>query len=125
MTMLDSAHDANLRQLPPRPGAINAAVRRVDPRSTGSFMAWINQKSPPILEDAGARSASAVAGGYLRDVSFRPAPRDLRASDADRERVMTMLAEAVSDGRLTPEEHEERLTAATSARTLGELAGLT
>lgn len=38
---------------------------------------------------------------------------------------MTMLAEAVSDGRLTPEEHEERLTAATSARTLGELAGLT
>jgi hypothetical protein len=36
-----------------------------------------------------------------------------------------MLAEAVSDGRLTLEEHAERLEEASSARTLGELAGLT
>jgi hypothetical protein len=55
----------------------------------------------------------------------RSAPRDLRASDADRERVVALLGEAVSDGRLTSEEHAERLEAATSARTLGELAGLT
>lgn len=52
-------------------------------------------------------------------------PRDLRASDADRERVTALLAEAMSDGRLTPEEHEERMAAAASARTLGDLAGLT
>jgi Domain of unknown function (DUF1707)/Cell wall-active antibiotics response 4TMS YvqF len=58
-------------------------------------------------------------------VPSRNAPRDLRASDADRERVIALLGEAVSDGRLTPDEHAQRLEAATSARTLGELAGLT
>jgi len=58
-------------------------------------------------------------------MSPRQAPRDLRASDADRDRVLAMLAEAVSDGRLTPEEHLERVQRACSARTLGELAELT
>jgi hypothetical protein len=55
----------------------------------------------------------------------RPAPRDLRASDADRERVTAVLNTALSDGRLTPEEHDERVHAALTARTLGDLAGLT
>ena len=55
----------------------------------------------------------------------RPAPRDLRASDTDRERVITMLASALADGRLTQDEHSERMSAALSARTLGELAVLT
>jgi Domain of unknown function (DUF1707)/Cell wall-active antibiotics response 4TMS YvqF len=36
-----------------------------------------------------------------------------------------MLAESVSDGRLTPEEHAERVQRACMARTLGELADLT
>ena len=36
-----------------------------------------------------------------------------------------MLAEALSDGRLTNDEHSERTEAALTARTLGELAGLT
>jgi hypothetical protein len=53
------------------------------------------------------------------------APRDLRASDTDRDRVLALLAEAMSDGRLTPEEHSERVQRACSARTLGELAELT
>lgn len=68
---------------------------------------------------------STVKHGYVCDVPPRNAPRDLRASDADRERVVELLAVAVSDGRLTPEEHEQRLDQASSARTLGELAGLT
>ncbi|HEX4831066.1 MAG TPA: DUF1707 domain-containing protein [Trebonia sp.] len=55
----------------------------------------------------------------------RPAPRDLRASDADRERVTAVLNAALSDGRLTSQEHDERVHAALTARTLGELAGLT
>jgi hypothetical protein len=55
----------------------------------------------------------------------RPAPRDLRASDADRERTIAMLGEALADGRLSHEEHSERIAAALSARTLGDLAGLT
>lgn len=55
----------------------------------------------------------------------RRAPRDLRASDADRERVVSLLGEAVGDGRLTPDEHAERLERASTAVTLGDLAGLT
>jgi hypothetical protein len=58
-------------------------------------------------------------------MSPRPSPRDLRASDADRDRVLTLLGEAMSDGRLTPEEHAERAERVLSARTLGELAELT
>lgn len=51
--------------------------------------------------------------------------RDLRASDADRERVVSLLSEAHADGRLTAAEHAERMTTAYTARTLGELTGLT
>ncbi|GAA2421570.1 DUF1707 domain-containing protein [Actinomadura vinacea] len=51
--------------------------------------------------------------------------RDLRASDADRERVVNVLGEALADGRLTLDEHSERTTRAYQARTLGELTGLT
>jgi uncharacterized protein DUF1707 len=52
-------------------------------------------------------------------------PSDLRASDHDRERVVTVLADAVADGRLTLEEHSQRVQRAYQARTLGELASLT
>jgi hypothetical protein len=55
----------------------------------------------------------------------RPEPRDLRASDTDRERVVAMLGEALADGRISHEEYQERMPAALSARTLGELARLT
>ncbi|HWG62496.1 MAG TPA: DUF1707 domain-containing protein [Streptosporangiaceae bacterium] len=58
-------------------------------------------------------------------MSPHPAPRHLRASDADRERVVALLAEAAADGRLSLEEHAERVQRAYSARTLGDLAGLT
>jgi hypothetical protein len=62
---------------------------------------------------------------YLQTMPSRPGPRDLRASDTDRERVVAMLSEALADGRLTTEEHSERSEAALTARTLGDLAGLT
>ena len=55
----------------------------------------------------------------------RPGPHDLRASDADRELVITLLSEAAGDGRLTLSEHAERSERALAARTLGELARLT
>jgi hypothetical protein len=58
-------------------------------------------------------------------MSPRQAPRDLRASDADRDRVLALLAEAAGDGRLTPEEHSDRVQRACTARTLGDLAELT
>jgi DUF1707 SHOCT-like domain/Cell wall-active antibiotics response LiaF, C-terminal len=62
---------------------------------------------------------------YRRDVGSRLGPQDLRASDADRELVMTLLTEAAADGRLTLAEHAERSERALSARTLGELTRLT
>ena len=49
----------------------------------------------------------------------------LRAADADRTAVATALGEAMSEGRLTVAEYDERLTRAYGARTFGELAELT
>lgn len=49
----------------------------------------------------------------------------LRASHADRDRVVDVLRIAAGDGLLTADELDERLEAALSARTLDELAGLT
>jgi hypothetical protein len=45
----------------------------------------------------------------------------LRASDADRERVAERLRHAATEGRLLPEELDDRLGATFSARTYGEL----
>jgi Domain of unknown function (DUF1707)/Cell wall-active antibiotics response 4TMS YvqF len=87
---------------------------------------------PACLAARRQSSARAIAGPagdlrlqYLRRVTYRPAPRDLRASDYDRDRVITLLAQAAGDGRLTPDELSERVERAHQARTLGELAGLT
>jgi len=49
----------------------------------------------------------------------------MRASDADRDQVMEILRGAAADGRLTSGELDERLEAALSSRTFGELAALT
>ncbi|MFD4377439.1 DUF1707 domain-containing protein [Streptomyces sp. NPDC058486] len=45
----------------------------------------------------------------------------LRASDADRDRVADILAEALAMGRLDAEEHAERVEAVYRAKTVGEL----
>lgn len=50
---------------------------------------------------------------------------DLRAADADRERVAERLRDAVAEGRLDMEEFEERLDATYKARTYGELEPIT
>jgi hypothetical protein len=49
----------------------------------------------------------------------------VRASDADRDRVVETLAAASAEGRLTLEEYSERSDAALVARTHGDLASLT
>jgi hypothetical protein len=48
----------------------------------------------------------------------------LRASDADRDEVTDRLRDAAGEGRLEPEELEERVAAALRARTYGELGRL-
>lgn len=50
---------------------------------------------------------------------------ELRASDADRERVAEVLRDALAEGRLDMSEFEERLDATYRARTYGELAPIT
>ena len=61
-----------------------------------------------------------------------PAPREepvpggagLRASHDDRDRAVEVLRVAAGDGRITAEELDERVGAALTARTYGELAAL-
>jgi hypothetical protein len=54
-----------------------------------------------------------------------PEPRNLRASDADRERVANVLREAAGDGRLSLDELDERLDAVYAAKTYAELEPIT
>ncbi|WP_285703741.1 DUF1707 domain-containing protein [Microtetraspora sp. NBRC 16547] len=48
-----------------------------------------------------------------------------RASDADRDRVAAVLGEGLATGRLTSTEHADRLAAAYTAVTIGDLVPLT
>jgi hypothetical protein len=48
----------------------------------------------------------------------------LRASDADRERAASVLNEALAEGRLTAQEHSERLDSVYAAKTHAELVPL-
>jgi DUF1707 SHOCT-like domain len=54
-----------------------------------------------------------IAGGYLR------------ASDADREQVATLLSTAYAEGRLTREEHDERVDQLMEAKTFDDLIPIT
>lgn len=49
----------------------------------------------------------------------------LRASDADRDQVAALLGAAYAEGRLTHEEHDERLEQVLAARTFNDLIPLT
>lgn len=52
------------------------------------------------------------------------APAGIRASDADRDRIADILRDAMAEGRLTAEEHAERVDAVYRAKTVGELEPL-
>ncbi|MGH3373630.1 MAG: DUF1707 SHOCT-like domain-containing protein [Actinoallomurus sp.] len=52
-------------------------------------------------------------------------PGELRASDTEREDVVTLLARALGDGRLTRAEFDERIEAAYAAKTRADLDALT
>ena len=59
------------------------------------------------------------------DLEKRPTgtarPTELRASDADRDRIADLLRDAHAEGRLTAEEHAERVEGVLAAKTVGEL----
>jgi hypothetical protein len=57
--------------------------------------------------------------------SHRERDRSVRASDADRDRTADVLRTHAGEGRLGPDELEERLEAAFGAKTLADLDALT
>jgi Domain of unknown function (DUF1707) len=73
----------------------------------------------------GVTGSEPPASGGLEARGDRVAPGQLRASHQDRDRVVELLRVAAGDGRLTPEELDERLESALTARTYAELAALT
>ncbi|MEU9224448.1 DUF1707 domain-containing protein [Streptomyces massasporeus] len=50
-----------------------------------------------------------------------PAGSELRASDAERDRIADILHDALAEGRLTADEHAERVEGVLRAKTVGEL----
>lgn len=79
-----------------------------------------------VTRYAGVRAGEkpdAVTGSTIREVSEQLP--ELRASDSDRERTVEVLRHAASDGQLTVDELEERVSAAYAARTRRELEQLT
>jgi Domain of unknown function (DUF1707) len=84
---------------------------------------------PPAGEDGGRAAAVQCRGGLPiaapQEEAMSVEPNPVRASDADRERVVARLTEAVGDGTLTLAEVEERQVAAYAARFRHELAPLT
>ncbi|MFI7504377.1 DUF1707 domain-containing protein [Streptomyces sp. NPDC049687] len=57
-----------------------------------------------------------------KQTAAAPTPAaELRASDADRDRIADILREALAEGRLTAEEHAERVEGVLAAKTVGEL----
>jgi hypothetical protein len=67
--------------------------------------------APRVIQPAGRTQAFAVGGD----------PGNMRAADADRDRVVERLNIAYSEGRLSKDEHDGRLENALSARTYADL----
>ncbi|PRX06931.1 UNVERIFIED_ORG: cell wall-active antibiotic response 4TMS protein YvqF [Actinomadura viridilutea] len=81
--------------------------------------------------DPAPSPSAAERSDPARPPASGPAPGDaaadpalLRASDADRDRVADLLREALAEGRITPEEHAERIDAVYRAKTYAELTPL-
>ena len=61
----------------------------------------------------------------MSDIITRQAGEAVRASDGERDQVVTLLQRHFADGRLTQAELEERVSAALAARTRDQLRPLT
>ncbi|MDT0265408.1 DUF1707 domain-containing protein [Streptomyces sp. DSM 44915] len=90
------------------------------------------EKPPAVsLQKPSAPESSAVAGAAAVPAAGSPpvaplaqGPKEVRASDADRDRIADILREALAEGRLEPDEHAERLDALYSSKTMGALESL-
>lgn len=75
------------------------------------MLSGVDLEKHPASDAASAPVPVPPAGG----------PGALRASDADRDRIAQILADAVAEGRLSSEEHSERLDSLYALKTVGEL----
>jgi hypothetical protein len=88
----------------------------------------VSSRSEPACSSDPGREEDKYVPADISPTGKPPEPRPasrVRASDADRDRVIDVLRAAAGDGRLTADEFDERVEVALSARTLGELAVLT
>ncbi len=85
------------------------------PRDAAAYETYPGRRVEPTSVSSAERAGAGVtaAGGSLR------------ASDADRDQVAALLAAAYAEGRLTREEHDERLEQVMVARTFDQLIPLT
>ncbi|MGW1794763.1 DUF1707 SHOCT-like domain-containing protein [Streptomyces sp. NPDC001984] len=58
---------------------------------------------------------------HAQQETAAPRVTELRASDADRDRIADILRDALGEGRVTAEEHAERVEGVLNAKTVGEL----
>ncbi len=104
--------------------AARADRRGVAGQGAAEARAGVRRRSPAgsIIRLSGAMEQGEMSDSAAQPPERRPA---LRASDADRERVVDILRTAAGEGRLDVEELDERVSAAYTIRTLTELEELT
>jgi len=83
-----------------------------------------------LAPEHGRRTLTGLRCEYRWEAPVRPEPRaqaaaGLRASRADRERVIDLLKAAFVQGRLDKDEFDARIGQAVASRTYGELAAVT
>jgi DNA-binding PadR family transcriptional regulator len=109
------AADAELFRLASMIRWLEAAGSRLERAAASSPRAI-----PPTLP--GPRRTVGIAPGRIDHTGTSSAAEDrIRSSDADRERATARLGDHYAEGRLTREELDERVMAALSARTAGDL----
>ena len=101
--------DSVIRWLDDADGRLQRAAASPPPRPAPP--AW-----PGLRVTAGASPGRAGQPGTSRTIDDR-----IRTSDADRDRVTARLRDHYAEGRLTHAELDERMTAALTARTFGDL----
>ena len=88
-------------------------------------------KGTTLASEHGRRTLTGLRCEYRREAPVRPEPRaqaaaaGLRASRADRERVIDLLKAAFVQGRLDRDEFDARIGQALASRTYGELSAVT
>lgn len=80
--------------------------------------------SPELPDQSLLKSARPTGPAPAPAPAVPAAEGEFRASDKDRDRFADILREALAEGRLTTEEHAERIDLVYRARTVGELEPL-